>query len=197
MASVLLPNLRTRCSGVSGFLGAQTVQAAPFNLTATEIMLKYFYLTLKIIGGLFGLLVLAVLVLPTYCDSTPRAKVAEAYLESTPAINALYEHCMRGTLVNGMTHEQLGLPDSLELSRYVQNIVVRVESPQRALIIITLGDITSDLSVIWSSLELPAGAILETEFQCNDGLPAVMPGKGTTVPVKYLPKSMPPPTQRI
>jgi hypothetical protein len=155
-------------------------------------MRKYFFLTLKIIGGLFGLLILAVIFLPSYCDSTARAKISEALLESSTARNKLMDHCRAGTLVAGMSHESIGLPQPYEPGRFTQSLVVYVESPQRARITSTLRDIHSDFSVIWSSLAIPAGAVLETEFECNDGDWTFDPGKGTTVPEMYLPSSFRP-----
>lgn len=155
-------------------------------------MRKYIFLTLKILGGLFGLLILAVIFLPSYCDSTARAKISEALLESASVMTTLGDHCQAGTLVAGMSHESLGLPDLYQPGRYTQKLVVRVESRQRALVISTLEDIHTDFSVLWSTLAIPAGAILETEIQCNDGVPFRAPGKGTTIPEKYLPQSLRP-----
>ena len=155
-------------------------------------MRKYLVRTLKILGGLFGLLFLAFILLPSYCDSTPRAKISEALLESASVMTTLSEHCAAGTLVAGMSHESLGIPDLYQPGRYTEKLVVRVESPQRALVINTLKDINSDFSILWSTRAIAAGAILETEIQCNDGVPFRAPGKGTTVPVKYLPSSLRP-----
>ena len=155
-------------------------------------MRKYFFLTLKILGGLFGLLVLAVIFLPSYCDSTARAKISEVALESSSVITTLINHCQAGTLVAGMSHEFLGLPDLYQPGRYTQKLVVRVESPQRALIISTVEDIHNDFFALWSTLAIPAGAILEREIQCNEGVPFLAPGKGTTIPEKYLPQSLRP-----
>jgi len=155
-------------------------------------MRKYLFLTLKILGGLFGLLIALFFLLPTYCDSTARAKIAEVALESSSVVTALTDHCVAQTLVAGMSHESLGLPDPYKPGRYTRNLVVRVESPQRALVISNLEDINSDFSVLWSTLAIPAGAILEIEVQCNDGVPFRAPGKGTTVPTMYLPQSLRP-----
>jgi hypothetical protein len=155
-------------------------------------MRKYIFLALKILGGLFGLLILAVIFLPSYCDSTARAKISEVALESASVITTLTERCQAGTLVAGMSHEALGLPEVYQPGRYTQKLVVRVESPQRALIISTVKDIHNDFSVLWSTLAIPAGAILESEIQCNDGVPFLAPGKGTTIPEKYLPQSLRP-----
>jgi hypothetical protein len=150
-------------------------------------MRKYLVLTLKILGGLFGLLLLLFIFLPTYCDSTARAKISEVLLESSSVTTKLIDHCEAGTLVAGMSHESLGLPDPYKPGRYTQKLVVNVDSPQRARVTRTLEDIHSDFSVIWSTLAIPAGAIVETEVQCNDGVPFRAPGKGTTVPKMYLP----------
>lgn len=155
-------------------------------------MLKYFFLTLKILGGLFGLLILGVIVLPTYCDDSPSAKIAEAYMWSRTGINKLVEHCEAGTLVAGMSHAALGLEDPLKPGAHIQKVVVRVDSPQRARVITALEDITNDFSGIWSSVAIPAGAIIETEFHCIDRKWTYGPGNGTTVPTQYLPSSLRP-----
>ena len=155
-------------------------------------MRKYLFLTLKILAGLFGVLLLLFIFLPTYCDATASAKISEAILESHEAISKIVDECEAGTLVAGMTHESLGLPDPYPPGRYTQKLVARVDDPQRARVTSTLGDIYSDFSVIWSTLAIPAGAILEIEVQCNDGVPFRALGKGTTVPEMYLPSSLRP-----
>ena len=155
-------------------------------------MRKTIFLSLKILGGLFGLLILAFIFLPSYCSDTAGAKIAEASMWSRTAINKLVEHCEAGTLVGGMSHEALGLENPLKPGAYIQKVVVHVESPQRAVVTSTLEDITTDFSIVWSSVAIPAGATIETEFQCNDKQWTYGAGKGTTVPVKYLPSSLRP-----
>jgi hypothetical protein len=157
-------------------------------------MRKYIFLSLKIFGALFALLVLAFIFLPSYCSDTAGAKIAEASMWSRTGINKLVEHCEAGTLVAGMSHEALGLDETAKPGQYIQKMVVVVDSPQRARVITTLDDITNDLSVIWSSVAVPAGAVIETEFQCDDKKWTYGAGKGTTVPVRYLPSSLRPRT---
>lgn len=146
---------------------------------------------LKVLAGLILLIVLLFIFVPAPADATARAKISEALLAMSPARTELAGLCEKGGWETGVTYESLGLPKFIP-DNYVQEIGVRVISSQRAVVRAKLMEIRSDIIANWSTLTIPAGAILEFEVRCTNGVASAGPSLGTNVPRKYLPQYLRP-----
>ena len=133
-----------------------------------------------------GLFVLAFLIFPAHSDATAQAKIAEVLLYLSAARQELSEGCRQGSLVAGMTHKSLGFPDPYKPGRFIKEVTVHVDRPQRLVITATLMDIYSEI-FIWRRLAIPAGARIVEVGQCEGGQ-VVWRFDETSVPSNYLPQ---------
>lgn len=130
--------------------------------------------------------VLALLLVTSAPDATPKAKIAEVFLYMSTARTELAERCSQGVLSGGMTHKSLGFPDPYKPGPHVKYITVQIENPERYLVSASLEDIYLDMR-FWKTLVIPAGARIVLQGTCAGKVVKWVLHETTTVPNKYLP----------
>ncbi len=116
---------------------------------------------LMIVVAIIG--ILAAVGIPAYQDYTAKARVSEGPNIASPAMTALGIACSDGTwsaLKDKLTHKDLGLPDSTDISgNRVKSVEVKASDDQNAKVTITYADgipgMKADDKLIYNALCKP------------------------------------------
>jgi len=155
----------------------------------TKSTRKFLKIAVAAVLALVVIVVALMILVPAPPDMTAQSKVVVAAVLMGEARSVLQTRCMTHTLKPGMDNVTPGFPETYRPdpdADYVRDINISVQSPTRALITATLGDIYSEWLPFWKTLDIPAGAQLVIEFKCESGRIAFIPHPSTTVLDKYL-----------
>ena len=134
---------------------------------------------LMIVVAIIG--ILAAVALPAYQDYTVKAKVSEVTSVSAPARTALGLACSEQTLVSGITHTSLGIPEAASLtSTYVKTVTAASTGATNATVTIAMKAIGTSVDV--------DNTVIYTGTCGAAGLSWAVTGTGKLESGKYLPK---------